>query len=132
MFLRIMFSDDEENLKLIDNVEYIIIKMNNYTNLNMMIDLIGASFLEDEVSLDILVETLANNFNSFTILIDNYGYGFETLIECMQLNYSKQQFIVMLLCILFVNGISIDSKYFLDETINHYLAWKNFSNILLS
>lgn len=89
MLLRITFSDDEENLKLIDNVEYIIIKMSNYTNLNMMIDLNGASFLDDEVSLDILVETLTNNFNSFTLLIDNYGFGFETLIECMQLNYSN-------------------------------------------
>lgn len=72
IFLRITFRDDEVNLKLIDNIEYIIIKVSNYTNLDMMIDLIGTTLLENQVSLDIIVETLTSNFNSFTLLIENY------------------------------------------------------------
>lgn len=121
LMFRITFRDDEENLKHIYSIEYMIIKMNNYTNLDVMVNLIGTSFLENQVPFDILIETLTNNFNLFTQLIDNYGFGFETLVECLQLNYNNLQFVVILLCILFENGISIDSKYYLDETIDHYL-----------
>lgn len=116
-------SEDTENMKILETIEYYIIKINDYSDINIIIDMLGDSLnVNEKMTVSFLEELLVHNFHIFCSLIEYYQFTFEQILNDMNSNYNYREFIIILLCFLFENQVIINSAFYMEDYVIELLA----------